>query len=211
MNAVALTALLTVLGAGELSPQIQEGEGAIGVRAGYRYVPNPYFAETARDRDPVVSPYFGSAAVNLNCQYFALPTVPVVIDLDWGGERLELSSGGWIDTHAIAVGLSSGYLLEIDFVARPYAIVGVDMVNAIVTDHLATGSTVTGYKPTFGVHGAFGLMAPAFIPSLPWLAASAELRYTFAPLTQRGLDYWVLGVAATVGLAARFDASQSWR
>lgn len=209
MTIGALVTLLATLGAAQLQPQIRDGEGAVGFRVGYRYVPNTFFAEAAKDLDPVVSPYYGSPAVNLNCVYFALATVPVVLDAEWGGERLELKSGGWIDTQAIAVGLSSGYQLDLDFLVKPYGIVGVDFVSAIVTDHIATGSTVTGYTATFGLHGALGVFVPAFIPALPWLAATAEIRYTFAPLNQRDLTYLMLGFAATVGLSARFDVSKS--
>jgi len=209
MNAIALFTLLGVLGTTQLQPQIRPGEGAVGFRAGYRYVPNPFFAEAAKDLDPVTSPYYGSPAVNLNCEYFALATVPVVLDVEWGGERLTLKSGGWIDTQAVSFGLSSGYQLDTDFLVKPYGIVGVDFVGVVVTDHIVTGSTVTGVTATFGLHAALGVMVPAFIPPWPWLAATAEVRYTFAPLNQRDLDYFILGIAATVGLSARFDVAAS--
>lgn len=189
-------------------PTIQAEEGNAGVQVGYRYVPNLFFWESQKVGDPVTSAYYGSPAVELHFDYFPLATVPVMFDVAWGGERHELASEGWLETQSVAFALSVGYKLDLDFPFHPYAVAGLDLITTVVTDKIKMGEPVTGIRGTFGVHGAVGAYLPAIIPPAPWLSGLAELKYTYATVPQRGRSYQVIGVAATLGAAIRFDMSR---
>jgi hypothetical protein len=202
------TALCLFFTSTPLNPHAEVGaeQGHVGIRAGYRYVPNLFLLESEAVGQAVQNTYLGSPALTLHFDYFVVDEVFVGVDFEWGGERLELPIGQWIDTQTFNAALSLGYQFQLDTV-YPYLLLGVDSIAAVVQDKIATGNIAIGVKGAFGAHGAAGLLFTGLISDLPQLVAVAEFRYTFAVFAQRGRPYNVLGASLVAGLQWRFDAA----
>ncbi len=206
MWSLALLATLCAISP-ELDVRVNAGQGSVGLLGGYRYVPNPFFEESLQANDPVVSTYYGAPSARLHFDYFPLATVPVMVDVGWTMERHELASGGWIELQLIDLSLSAGFKPDVDWAVQPYGVVGIDQIAGIVRDKIrSVGTPASGMTGGVGVHVAAGAMAPTLFSLAPWLNAVAELSYTWAPMTQRGRTFWVMGFAAMAGLAFRYDA-----
>lgn len=204
---LALAMLLVVATPAQVEPRIAADHGSVGVHAGYRYVPNPFFAESEVARDPVITTYLGAPTAGLRFDYFPMESALLAVDLDWTTERHELASGGAIELHAFGVGLSLGYKPDVDWWVHPYLLGGVDQVSVMVSDKiLSAPQPSSSMWSAFGLHAAGGVIAPLLVPDWPWLGAVAEARYTLAPMTQRGRSFWVMGASLTVGLRIQFEA-----
>ncbi|MFH1809623.1 MAG: hypothetical protein ABIJ09_12820 [Pseudomonadota bacterium] len=204
----ALASVLAICALAQVDSRIHEDHGSVGVHAGYRYVPNPFFDESTNARDPVVSSYVGAPGVGLRFDYYPMAVVPLVIDLDWTAERHELASGGTIGLNIVDIGISLGFKPDVDWWLHPYALGGVDQVNIMIADSiLSSQQPSNSFWSTFGLHAAIGAVAPVLVPDWRWLGAMVEARYTFAPMTQRGRSFWLLGASVMVGLQLQFDVA----
>jgi len=207
MSPVLVIALLHAVTSADLDQRPLEGEGSFGARAGYRYVPNAFHWESAAVNDPVVSSYIGAPAIALRLEYLPMDAVPVMFDLEWGTQRHELASEGWIETHSFGLSVSSGYLLDLGLGVHPFALLGFDFAPILVRDAIKTTGVLESLSGAIGLHAALGVTAPAIISAAPWLAPLVELRYTYAATAMRGRTYHVLGVSLMAGVQLRFETA----